>query len=49
MKSLKPLKVGIIYSISYSRWVILIHVVTKKGGMIIIKNDKGEMILTRVR
>ena len=41
---LKVLKIGIIYSISDSRWVNPIHVVPKKGGMTIIENNKGEII-----
>ena len=44
---LKLLKVGIIYSISDSRWVSPVHVVPKKGGMTIIENENGEMIPTR--
>nr|GFC41667.1 reverse transcriptase domain-containing protein [Tanacetum cinerariifolium] len=39
---------GLIYSISDSPWVSLIHCVPKKGGMIVIKNDKNELVPTRL-
>jgi len=41
------LKAGIIYPISDSAWVSLIHVVPKKGGITIIKNENNELIATR--
>ncbi|XP_052726166.1 uncharacterized protein LOC128194651 [Vigna angularis] len=44
---LKLLEVGIIYPISDSAWVSLVEVVPKKGGMIVIYNDKNELIPTR--
>ena len=44
---LKLLEAGIIYPISDSKWVSPVQVVPKKGGMTIIKNDKGETISTR--
>lgn len=34
---LKLLDVGIIYHISNSRWISLVHVVHKKGGMTVVK------------
>lgn len=37
----------IIYHISESMWIIHIQYVPKKGGMIVIKNEKNELILTR--
>ena len=40
----KWLDAGIIYPISDSEWVSLLHVVPKKGGMTVIKNDKGELM-----
>ena len=43
----KLLDVGIIYPISDSRWVSPVQVVPKKGGMTVIKNDKGESVSTR--
>ncbi|KAJ9544519.1 hypothetical protein OSB04_024226 [Centaurea solstitialis] len=44
---LKLLKSGIIYPISDSSWVSPVQVVPKKGGMTVIKNDRGELISTR--
>ena len=44
---LKLLEVGLIYPISDSEWVSPIQVVPKKGGMMVIKNDKDELISTR--
>jgi hypothetical protein len=37
---LKLLKVGVIYPISDSEWVSLVQVVPKKGGMMVIRNEK---------
>ena len=50
MKSevLKWLNVGFIYAISDSTWVSPIQVVPKKGGMTVVKNQKGELISTRI-
>ena len=44
---MKLLDVGIIYPISDSNWVSPIHVVSKKGGMTVIKNEHNELIPTR--
>ncbi|KAJ9547773.1 hypothetical protein OSB04_020316 [Centaurea solstitialis] len=44
---MKLLKAGIIYPITDSPWVSPVQVVPKKGGMTVIKNDKGELISTR--
>ena len=44
---LKWLNAGFIYAISGSPWVSLIHVVPKKGGFIVIRNEKNELIPTR--
>ncbi|XP_074267374.1 uncharacterized protein LOC141590706 [Silene latifolia] len=44
---LKLLDAGIIYPISDSRWVSPVHVVPKKGGMTVVRNDKNELIPTR--
>ncbi|CAA7045439.1 unnamed protein product [Microthlaspi erraticum] len=44
---LKLLDAGIIYSNSDSTWISLVHCVPKKGGIIVIKNDKEELIPTR--
>ena len=43
---LKWLNAGFIYAISYSSWVSPMHVVPKKGGFTVIKNEKNELIST---
>jgi hypothetical protein len=40
---LKLLKDGVIYPISDSEWVSPVQVVSKKGGMTIIRNEKNEL------
>ena len=45
-KILKLLKAGIIYHISDSAWVSPVHVVPKKGGMTVVKNENNELIPT---
>ncbi|GAU52017.1 hypothetical protein TSUD_418330, partial [Trifolium subterraneum] len=44
---LKLQEAGMIYPISDSEWVSPVHVVPKKGGMTVIRNDKNELIPTR--
>ena len=44
---LKWLHAGFIYVISYSPWVSSIHVVPKKGGFTVIRNENNELIPTR--
>ena len=44
---LKLLNAGFIYAISDSPWVSLVHVVPKKGGFTVIRNEKNELIPTR--
>ena len=44
---LKWLNAGFVYAISYSPWVSPIHVVPKKGGFTVIRNEKNELIPTR--
>ena len=44
---LKWLNAGFIYAISDSPWVSLVHVVPKKGGFTVIKNERNELIPTR--
>ena len=44
---LKWLNAGFIYAISNSPWVSPIHVVPKKGGFTVIRNEKNELIPTR--
>ena len=41
---LKLLEAGITYPIAESRWVSPVHCVPKKGGIIIVPNDKNELI-----
>jgi len=45
---LKLLEASLIYPISDSAWVSLVQVVPKKGGMIVIKNEKNDLIPTRI-
>ena len=44
---LKWLNVGFIYVISDSPWVSPVHVVPKKSGFTVIRNEKNELIPTR--
>ena len=44
---LKWLNGGFIYAISDSPWVSPVHVVPKKGGFIVIINEKNEFIPAR--
>ena len=44
---LKWLNAGFIYAISDSSWVSPVHVVPKKSGFTMIKNEKNERIPTR--
>ena len=44
---LKWLNDGFIYAISDSPWVSPVHVVPKKGGFTVIRNDRNELIPTR--
>ena len=44
---LKWLYAGFIYAISDSPWVSSVHVVPKKGGFTVIRNEKNESIPTR--
>ena len=44
---LKWLNAGFIYAISDSPWVSPIHVVPKKGGFTVIRNERNELIPTR--
>jgi hypothetical protein len=44
---LKLLKDGVIYPISDSEWVSPVQVVLKKGGIIVIRNEKNELIPQR--
>nr|GFC40203.1 reverse transcriptase domain-containing protein [Tanacetum cinerariifolium] len=42
------LDAGLIYPISDSPWVSPVHCVPKKGGFIVVENEKNELILTRL-
>ena len=44
---MKLLEAGIIYPISDSSWVSQVHVVPKKRGVTVVKNEKDELIPTR--
>ncbi|GJY94446.1 reverse transcriptase domain-containing protein [Tanacetum coccineum] len=44
----KLLDAGLIYPISDSSWVSLVHCVPKKGGITVVKNDNNELIPTRL-
>ena len=44
---LKWLNAGFIYAISDSSWVSPVHVVPKKGGFTVIRDEKNELIPTR--
>ena len=44
---LKWLNAGFIYAISNSFWVSPVHLVPKKGGFTVIRNEKNELIPTR--
>nr|GEY22727.1 reverse transcriptase domain-containing protein [Tanacetum cinerariifolium] len=44
----KLLDAELIYPISGSPWVSPVHCVPKKGGMTVIKNDKNELVPTRL-
>ena len=45
-KILKLLKVNIIYPVFDSRWISPIHLVPKKGEMIVMNNENNELIAT---
>ncbi|CAM8905466.1 unnamed protein product [Rhodiola kirilowii] len=44
---LKLLDVDIIYSVADSKWVSPVHVVPKKGGLTVLRNEHNELIPTR--
>ena len=46
-KVLKWINASFVYAISNSPWVSLVHVVPKKGGFTMIRNEKNELIQTR--
>lgn len=46
-KIMKLSDAGVIYPISDSAWVSPVQVVPKKGGMIVVTNEKNKLIPTR--
>ena len=40
--------VGFIYVISENSWVSPMQVISKKCGMTVVKNDKDDLIYTRI-
>ena len=44
---LKLLHVGIIYPVQDSEWVSPVQVVSKKGGMAVVRNERNELIPQR--
>ncbi|KAK1588944.1 hypothetical protein Q3G72_028877 [Acer saccharum] len=46
---LKLLQVGIIYLISDSKWVSPIHVVPKKSGITVVRNEQNELVPQRLQ
>ncbi|CAN6559826.1 unnamed protein product [Malus baccata var. baccata] len=46
---IKLLDVGIIYPISDSKWVSPVHVVPKRSGVTVVKNEANELVPTRSR
>ncbi|KAM1593628.1 hypothetical protein ACFX10_000128 [Malus domestica] len=46
---IKLLDVGIIYLISDSKWVSPVHVVPKRSGVTVVKNEANELVPTRVQ
>ncbi|XP_050909288.1 uncharacterized protein LOC127123071 [Lathyrus oleraceus] len=45
----KLLQAGIIYPISYGKWVSPMQVVPKKSGLTAVKNEKNELVPTRIQ
>ncbi|KAK2451735.1 hypothetical protein QL285_010765 [Trifolium repens] len=45
----KLLQAGIIYPISDSKWVSPVQIVHKKSGLTVVKNEKNELVPTRVQ
>jgi hypothetical protein len=48
VKVIKLLDAGIIYLISDSKWVSLIHVMPKWAGLTVVKNKDDKLVPTRV-
>ena len=45
---LKLLEASIIYPVADSQWLSLVHCVPKKAGIIVVPNDKNELIPQRI-
>ena len=45
---LKLYRAGIIYPVPHSEWVSPVQVVSKKGGMTVVRNEKNELIPQRI-
>jgi hypothetical protein len=45
---IKLLDAGIIYPISDSKWVSRIHIVPKRVGLTVVKNQDNELVQTRI-
>jgi hypothetical protein len=41
---IKLLEAGIIYPIADSKWVSLVHCISKKDGMTVVPNDEDELV-----
>ena len=48
-KVIKLLDAKIIYPISDSKWVSTIHVIPKRVGLTIVKNNDGELVPTSIQ
>jgi hypothetical protein len=46
---IKLLDAWIIYPISDSKWVSLIHIVHKRAGLTVVKNKDNELVPTRIQ
>lgn len=45
---LKLLEARVIYPISDRKWISSVHIILKNGGTNVIKNDKSELVTTRM-
>jgi hypothetical protein len=46
---IKLLDAVIIYPISDSKWVSLIHVIPKRAGLMVVKNKEDELVPTHIQ
>jgi hypothetical protein len=49
MEVIKLLDARIIYPISDSKWVSLIHVVPKRAGLMVVKNKDNKLVPTQIQ